>query len=112
MRARLSSLQQQQHSLSEEEASIGWMGENVAEGWHSDLCPATLKKKIFRTVVEEIIVRTDAKKETLEFNIHWKGGAHSRLEMERPAAETATSMEALEIVQRMVVTGTTKLRQC
>jgi DNA invertase Pin-like site-specific DNA recombinase len=106
VRARLSSLQQQRHSLSEEEeASIRWMGENFAEVWHSDLCPATLKKKIFRTVVEETIVRTDAKKETLEFIIHWKGGAHSRLEMERPrsAAETATSMGALEIIRRMGV---------
>jgi hypothetical protein len=31
---------------------------------------------IFRTAIEEIIVRTDAKKETLHFTIHWKGGVH------------------------------------
>jgi hypothetical protein len=55
------------------------MGENFAEVWHSDRCPPTLKKVIFRTALEEIIVRTDAKKETLHFTIHWKGGVHTQL---------------------------------
>src|ERR1700747_1059814 len=55
--------------------------------------------------IEEIIVRTDTKKETLHFTIHWKGGAHTQLAMERPrsATETATPAEALEIIRRMAV---------
>ena len=89
----------------EEEATILSMGENFAEVWHSDRCPPTLKKMIFRTVIEEIIARTDPKKETLHFTIHWKGGVHTQLEMDRPrsATETATPMEALEIIRRMAV---------
>jgi hypothetical protein len=35
------------------------MGENFAESWHSDGCPPALKKMIFRTAIEEIIVRAD-----------------------------------------------------
>jgi hypothetical protein len=60
---------------------------------------------ICRTTIEAIIVRTDQDKRTLEFIIHWKGGAHTQLAMERPrsATETATSMEALEIIRRMAV---------
>ena len=60
---------------------------------------------IFRTAIEEIIVRTDQDKKNLELVIHWKGGAHTQLAMERPrsAAETATPMEALEIIRRMAV---------
>ena len=60
---------------------------------------------IFRTAIEEIIVRTDPNKKTLELVIHWKGGAHTQLAMERPrsAAETATPTEALEIIRRMAV---------
>jgi hypothetical protein len=60
---------------------------------------------IFRTVLEEIIVRTDQNKKNLELVIHWKGGAHTQLAMERPrsAAESATPMEALEIIRRMAV---------
>lgn len=102
----LGCLEGERYSLSPEgEAKILSMGENFAEVWHSDRCPPTLKKMIFRTVIEEIIARTDPKKETLHFTIHWKGGVHTRLEMDRPrsATETATPMEALEIIRRMAV---------
>ena len=60
---------------------------------------------ILRTAIEEIIVRTEQDKKTLELVIHWKGGAHTQLAMERPrsAAETATPMEALEIIRCMAV---------
>jgi DNA invertase Pin-like site-specific DNA recombinase len=89
----------------EEEASIIAMGENFPEVWDNNHCPPTLKKMILRTAIEEIIVRTDAKKETLHFTIHWKGGVHTQLEMNRPrsATETATPLEALEIIRRMAV---------
>jgi len=58
-----------------------------------------------RTTIEEIIVRSDAEHKTLQLTIHWKGGAHTQLEMDRPrsATDTATSMEALEIIRRMAV---------
>jgi DNA invertase Pin-like site-specific DNA recombinase len=103
---RLSSLDGKRHALSaEEEQRIHWMGEHFAEIWDSDRCPPTVKKMIFRTVVEEIIVRMDTEKKILQFTIHWKGGVHTQLDMERPlsAAETATPMEALDIIRRMAV---------
>ena len=106
VKQRLSSLDGKRYSLSpEEEARIRSMGDHFAEVWQSDRCPPTLKKMIFRTAIEEIIVRTDAEKKTLQFTIHWKGGAHTQLAMERPrsATETATPMEALEIIRRMAV---------
>src|SRR6202035_5094132 len=76
-----------------------------AQVWQSDHCPPILKKMIFRTAIEEIIVRTDQGKKSLELVIHWKGGAHTQLAMERPrsATETATPVEALEIIRRMAV---------
>jgi DNA invertase Pin-like site-specific DNA recombinase len=105
-RQQLSGLEGKRHSLSsEEEAEILSMGENFAEVWHSERCVPTLKKMIFRTAIEEIIVRTDATNETLRFTIHWKGGAHTQLEMDRPrsATETSTPMEALEVIRLMAV---------
>jgi DNA invertase Pin-like site-specific DNA recombinase len=105
-RQQLSGLEGKRYSLSsEEEAEILSMGENFAEVWHSDRCVPTLKKMIFRTAIEEIIVRTDATNETLRFTIHWKGGVHTQLEMERPrsATETSTPVEALEVIRRMAV---------
>ena len=81
------------------------MGENFTEIWQSDRCPPALKKMIFRTVVEEIVAHTDAEKKTLQFTVHWKGGTHTQLTMERPrsATDCATSMEALEVIRRMAV---------
>src|ERR1700751_2690937 len=81
------------------------MGDHFAGLWQSDHCPPSLKKMIFRTVIEEIIVRTDQDKNTLELVIHWKGGAHTQLARERPRSgtETATPMEALEIIRCMAV---------
>ena len=103
---RVSSLDGERHSLSvEEEQRVRWMGEHFAEIWNSDHCPPTMKKMIFRTIVEEIIVCTDSEKKLLQFTIHWKGGVHTRLEMERPrsATETATPTDALNIIRRMAV---------
>src|SRR5258708_32052629 len=59
---RLSSLNEKRWSLSsDEEESIRLIGENLAESWrHSDNCQPTLKKMIFRTTMEEIVVRADA----------------------------------------------------
>jgi DNA invertase Pin-like site-specific DNA recombinase len=106
VKQRLSSLDAQRHSLSvEEEIRIRSMGGRFAEVWQSNHCPPTFKKMIFRTAIEEILVRTDQDRKSLELMIHWKGGAHTQLAMERPrsATETATPTEALEIIRCMAV---------
>jgi DNA invertase Pin-like site-specific DNA recombinase len=101
---RLSELNGMRYALStEEEAQIRAMGENFSAVWESHHCPPELKKMIFRTVIEEIIVRTDSAKTTLHLTIHWKGGVHTQIEMQRPrsATDCATPMEALDIIRRM-----------
>ena len=103
---RLMSLNGKRCSLtSDEEEKIRLMGENFAESWQSDRCPPALKKMIFRTVIEEIIVHADAANQNLQFTIHWSGGTHTQLQIARPrsATETATPVEALEIIRRMAV---------
>jgi len=106
VKQRLTSLNGRRYSLTaDEETRILAMGENFTDVWQNDHCPPTLKKMIFRTVVEEIIVRSDVEKKTLQFTIHWKGGAHTEVTMQRPrsATESATPIEALEIIRRMAV---------
>ena len=106
VKQRLSSLNEKRYALSsEEEARIRLMGENFSEIWRSDRCPPTLKKMIFRTAIEEIVVREEKQNKTLQFTIHWNGGTHTQLDMERPrpATEMTTPMEALEIIRRMSV---------
>jgi len=106
VKEQLFGLAEKRYSLSsEDEANILSMGENFTETWHNSSCSPTLRKMIFRTVMEEIIVRADSTKKMLLFTIHWKGGMHTQLEMNRPhsATETATSLEALDIIRRMAV---------
>jgi hypothetical protein len=81
------------------------MGENFAESFQSDRCPPILQKMIFRTAIEEIIVHADGENKILKFTVHWNGGTHKQLQMERPrsATETTTPLEALEIIRRMAV---------
>lgn len=80
------------------------LGTSFQNVWEDDDCPAELKKKIARTVIEEIIA-TDADATTLRFVIHWKGGVHTEIEMARPQPATAqkTSMKSLEIIRKMAV---------
>jgi hypothetical protein len=81
------------------------MGENFGAIWENKNCPVETKKKIIRTVVEEVIVNTDDSGEMLVFTIHWKGGSHTRFEMEKPRTGVGqkTSMEDLEIMRQMGV---------
>jgi hypothetical protein len=60
---------------------------------------------IFRTAIEDIIVRSDQGKKTLELVNSLEGSAHTQLAMGRPrsATETGTPVEALEIIRRMAV---------
>ncbi len=79
------------------------MGRDFARVWNSPHCPVELKKKIARTVVEEIIADQDRSTGRLSLVIHWKGGTHTSLEvkMPPPGAEQKTAAEDLEIVRRM-----------
>jgi hypothetical protein len=84
VKQRLFSLDAQRYSVStEEEIRIRSMGERFSEVWQSNNCPPTFKKMIFRTAIEEIIVRTTRIKGPLSWcftgrevcirNLRWSG---------------------------------------
>jgi DNA invertase Pin-like site-specific DNA recombinase len=87
----------------EEEEEIIELGERFGEVWASEVCPPQVKKKIIRTVVEEVMVNLDEEKNVLSFTIHWKGGCHSRFEMPKPVSGVGrkTSLDDLEVIRAM-----------
>jgi len=89
----------------EERETILALGRQFEQVWHSERCPMELKKKILRTVIEEVIVDIDEETDTLRFVIHWKGGTHTQFEMPRPKSGLGqkTSDEDLEIIRKMAV---------
>jgi hypothetical protein len=113
---RLAEVQAAQSALAEVEAEVRplsaedrerilALGERFADVWRSESCPTELKKKIVRTVVEEVIVDLEESTDQLHFVIHWKGGTHTRFEMPKPrsGAGHRTSLEALEIIEGMAL---------
>jgi len=90
---------------SEDRAAILALGEQLPQVWHSESCPMELKKKILRTIVEEIIVDLDDDTQALTFVIHWHGGTHTSFEMPKPRAGRGarTTDENLEIIRKMAV---------
>lgn len=100
----LSEIEDETRPLSEEEEEeILLLGEEFGEVWESEHCPASMKKKIIRTVVEEVIVNLDEQSGMLSFTIHWKGGVHTKFEMPKPVSGAGhkTSLEDIEVIRKM-----------
>jgi DNA invertase Pin-like site-specific DNA recombinase len=89
---------------SEDRERLLRLGRDFSAAWNSDYCPMELKKKIVRTVVEEVIAHVEGDGQRLRFVIHWSGGVHTELEMDKPghgSSGNKTSLEALEVIRRM-----------
>jgi DNA invertase Pin-like site-specific DNA recombinase len=103
VRAALAELEAAARVLADHERErIVELGTRFREVWESGHCPAELKKRIIRTVVEEVIAdRTESGR--LRFVIHWKGGTHTQFEMARPPSgrEQRTAAEDIEIIRQM-----------
>ena len=105
LRAALAELDGAAQVLGERERErILALGARFQEVWASEPCPVELKKRIIRTVVEEILVTKD-EAGVLRFVIHWKGGAHTQFEMARPRSgrEQKTALEDIEVIRQLAV---------
>lgn len=106
LRATLSELDKAAPVVSEEQrAEVLALGDDFAAVWERAACPPELKKKLLRTVLEEIIVTHDETADTLAFVLHWAGGTHTALTMPKPRSGGGqpTALEDLELIRRMAV---------
>jgi hypothetical protein len=106
LEARLMELQGAAKPLADEDRKrILGLGERFDEVWQSGACPMELKKKIARTVIEEVLVDLDEDTELLCFTIHWKGGTHTTFEMDKPRSPVGrqTAVQDLELIRRMAL---------
>jgi len=65
-----------------ERAEILSLGEELPRLWDHPAATVETRKRILRTVIEEIIVTTDSNR--LRLVLHWKGGDHTALEVAKP----------------------------
>jgi DNA invertase Pin-like site-specific DNA recombinase len=59
------------------------LGSDLRETWHHPTASVALKKRILRTVIEEIVVDVDEPNTEIAFRIHWVGGVHSPLRIRK-----------------------------
>ena len=59
------------------------LGTDLRSLWHHPAAPVELKKRILRTVLEEIVVNTTDDPPQHHLRLHWKGGVHTELRVTR-----------------------------
>jgi len=80
-----------------DELTLRGLGRHFAEVWNSDACAMTLKKRIARTLINEIVVDIDAAQQ-LNMVIHWHGGCHTSFSMNKPMSGAVVHKTAIEDV--------------
>ncbi len=69
--------------------------------WTDPATSARLKKRIVRTLIEEVLVDVDSSDGELILTLHWKGGVHTELRLprrRRGQCSTQTSRELIEAI--------------
>jgi DNA invertase Pin-like site-specific DNA recombinase len=80
LETRLSSAEQGQDRLTEAERTMLLaLGEDLPRVWNHPASPVSLKKRILRTVLEEVVVDVLADPPRLTLQLHWAGGVHTPL---------------------------------
>ncbi len=71
--------------------------------WNSPAADSAIKKRIVRTLVEEVVVDYDAETSEIVMLIHWKGGAHTELRTprRRRGQMNHTSVEVVAAVRSL-----------
>jgi hypothetical protein len=79
------------------------LGERFAEVWEHEQSSVEWKKKIVRTMVEEVLVEEGESPQTLRFIVHWKGGVHTQFEMPRALVPRGRKTAAgdVEVIAKM-----------
>ena len=96
--------QRQQVQTPPPRESLGALAGDLDRVWNDPEADIRLKKRIIRTLVEEIVVDIDLKVHEVDVIIHWKGGLHSaaRVARRRRGQNSAhTAPDAVEAVRSL-----------
>jgi len=78
------------------------LGEDLQALWDHPEAPVQLKKRILRTVLEEIVADIDEERSRVVLHLHWAGGVHTRLTVAktRPGRHSRSTDRAVVDVVR------------
>jgi DNA invertase Pin-like site-specific DNA recombinase len=84
LEARIAAMGERSAPLNDErKAELIALGDDVWTLWDHPDAPVQLKKRILRTVLNEIIVQSERESPTHRLILHWAGGVHTELSVER-----------------------------
>jgi DNA invertase Pin-like site-specific DNA recombinase len=84
---------------------LSTLATKLRQVWSADGADARLKKRIVRTVIDEVIADLDDEASEIVLLIHWRGGAHTelRLQKRRRGQRNATPPDLIEAVRKLAL---------
>jgi DNA invertase Pin-like site-specific DNA recombinase len=105
LEGRVNALQEQTPPLSAaQKERLRELGGDLRLVWHHPGAPVELKKRIVRTVIEEIVVGSVDDPPQHVLHVHWKGGVHSELHVRRNGpgqTRHVTDEKAIELIEEL-----------
>ena len=94
-----------QPSTTIDPAALGSLASNLRTVWSAPTTDARLKKRIVRTLIQEVVADIDDATAEIVLTVHWIGGAHSemRLPKRRRGQRNSTSADIVLAVQQLVL---------
>jgi DNA invertase Pin-like site-specific DNA recombinase len=85
--------------------SLGMLASNLETVWSAPTTDARLKKRIVRTLIQEVVADIDDAAAEIVLVVHWIGGLHSemRLPRRRRGQRNSTSADVIAAVRQLVL---------
>lgn len=80
------------------------LGEDLERLWDHPACPTSLKKRVLRTVLNEIIATQVGNPPQIILKLHWAGGVHTELVVRKNASghhNRVNSREVIDLVREL-----------
>jgi hypothetical protein len=86
-------------------ASLAMLASDLKTVWAAPSTDARLKKRIVRTVIQEVVADIDPEAAEIMLVVHWTGGVHSemRLPRRRRGQRNSTSADVIAAVRQLVL---------
>jgi hypothetical protein len=87
-----------------DKAVLSSLAQDLPAVWNASTTDPRLKQRIVRILINEVVVDVDEEKHEVILVIHWAGGRHSELRVQKIAPgqhSRCTGLEAVEVVRQM-----------
>ena len=74
------------------------LGEDLEQLWDHPACPITLKKRILRTVLGEIVATEAGDPPQIVLKLHWAGGVHTELALRKNSPGQHNRVNSREVI--------------